>query len=388
MFKLSLIGFFFCFWSINLFAQKKFTISGTLPIRYDGVEINLSSDDSLFLPLKTLVKKGKFSFKGNIRQEYEHVYLTVKRENIILGWCDFFICATEMQMEILALKEKKLDSDIKYRNVPFVEELRKYKAFTKSVEDSLAYNVNLLIKAINGYRRDLNKDSLEAIAKNLTDKKIARRIKFIKTITNSYIGLYLFNKDILNYVSAELRINPDSLMSIYSVFPESIQETYLGKSVVEYINKRQSLQINSILPDFSFITNTGQQYRLSSLLNKKYVLLCFWDAGCIPCIKNFPLLNKVAKDYEEKELQLVSVSIDNNEAQWLKALKKYNLPWLQTCDLPSYIKDTKVRSLYDVNYIPQYFLLDKEGRLIYHNTQVRDDDAYNFLQEKLRQLFQ
>ncbi|HET6724220.1 MAG TPA: TlpA disulfide reductase family protein [Chitinophagaceae bacterium] len=340
------------------------------------------------MPLKTLVKKGKFSFKGNIRQEYEHVYLTVKRENIILGWCDFFICATEMQMEILALKEKKLDSDIKYRNVPFVEELRKYKAFTKSVEDSLAYNVNLLIKAINGYRRDLNKDSLEAIAKNLTDKKIARRIKFIKTITNSYIGLYLFNKDILNYVSAELRINPDSLMSIYSVFPESIQETYLGKSVVEYINKRQSLQINSILPDFSFITNTGQQYRLSSLLNKKYVLLCFWDAGCIPCIKNFPLLNKVAKDYEEKELQLVSVSIDNNEAQWLKALKKYNLPWLQTCDLPSYIKDTKVRSLYDVNYIPQYFLLDKEGRLIYHNTQVRDDDAYNFLQEKLRQLFQ
>ena len=58
MFKLSLIGFFFCFWSINLFAQKKFTISGTLPIRYDGVEINLSSDDSLFLPLKTMSVKS------------------------------------------------------------------------------------------------------------------------------------------------------------------------------------------------------------------------------------------------------------------------------------------------------------------------------------------
>lgn len=388
MLRLSLIGFFFCFWGINVVAQKMFTISGTLPIKYDSVEINLSSDDSLFLPLKTIVKKGKFSFKGNIRQEYEHVYLTAKRENIILSWCDFFICATEMQIEILALKEKKLDNDIKYTNVPFVEELRKYKAFTKPVEDSLSYNVNLLIKAKNGYWRDLNKDSLEAIAKNLTDKKIARRIKFIKTITNSYIGLYLFNKDILNYVSAELRINPDSLMSIYSTFPDSIKETYLGKSVVEYISKRQSLQINSILPDFSFITNTGQQYRLSSLLNKKYVLLCFWDAGCLPCIKNFPLLKKLAKDYEEKELQLVSVSIDNNEAQWLKALKKYNLPWLQTCDLPAYIKDTKVRILYDVNYIPQYFLLDKEGRLIYHNTQVSDDDAFDFLQEKLRHLFE
>lgn len=387
MFKLSLIGFFFCFCGTNLFAQKMFAISGKLPVMYEGVEIKLSSDDSLFLPLKTIVQKGKFSFNGNTRQEYEHVYLTLKRENIMLGWCDFFICAGEIQIEILALKEEKLDNDIKYTNVPFVEELRKYKAFTKSVEDSLSYNVSLLIKAINGYRRDLNKDSLEAIAKNLTDNKIARRITFIKTVTNSYIGLYLFNKDILNYVSAELRINPDSLMSIYSTFPDSIKETYLGKSVVEYISKRQSLQINSILPDFSFITNTGQQYRLSSLLNKKYVLLCFWDAGCIPCIKNFPVLKKIAKDYEEKDLQIVSVSIDKNEAQWLKALKKYNLPWLQTCDLPPYVKDSKVRSVYNVNYIPQYFLLDKAGRLIYHNTQVSDDDAYNFLQEKLRQTF-
>lgn len=58
------------------------------------------------------------------------------------------------------------------------------------------------------------------------------------------------------------------------------------------------------------------------------------------------------------------------------------MPWLQTCDLPGYVK-IDVNTLYEVHFIPQYFLINKEGKLMYQNVLNDDADDYSILIEVL-----
>lgn len=136
------------------------------------------------------------------------------------------------------------------------------------------------------------------------------------------------------------------------------------------------------MPDFSFKTNFGKKYTLSQFRDKKYILLCFWASWCKPCIKNIPMLNDINNNFSSKGLQLVSISIDNNKNTWLSALKKFKMPWTQSCDIKEFI-EKKVRFLYDINWIPQYFLIDKNGLLIYQNSLFHDSNSYSVLKKIL-----
>lgn len=386
LYKIAALSYLFSFFCAEIIAQKRFSISGILPERFDGVEINLSSDNTAFRLLNTKAQKGQFHFSGEIKEEYDHVKLSIKRDNEYLGGAAFFIKSGEMKIEFLSLKDKSPQNHIRYFNVPFIKEQQKYDALLQPIQDSIIFVFNLLNAVKKGYRSEYNKDSLVEVIKSLRAETISRKQKFIKKNRNNYLGFYLFNTEIINNVTDNMDIHPDTLMSDYTAFDRYLRETELGRSVEAYISKKKSLLINEILPNFSFSTSKFEQYDLSSFRKKKYALLCFWDSWCSPCIRSIPLLKKLGKEYEEKGLQMISISIDNDEVKWLNSLKRHDLPWLQTCDLPAYVKGPRVRSLYDINYIPQYFLIDKEGRLIYHNNQLKDSDEYNILQKMLENL--
>lgn len=91
--------------------------------------------------------------------------------------------------------------------------------------------------------------------------------------------------------------------------------------------------------------------------------------------------------YDQRGLSIISVSMDSDESIWLNSIKKYELPWLQTCDISKYVNEISMQQLYNIRYYPQYFLLDKEGRLIYHNVQSNDDDEYSVLKRTLETIF-
>lgn len=378
---------FLCLFSSEIYAQNEFVISGTVPL--DEVDVELYSDNPKFHALKTTARNKEFHFSGSMNQEFEHVFLKISKNDkrLTAGW-SFYIRSGEMKLKILTLDDKVAKNNIMYFNVPFVEEQNRYDSLIKPLQDNRSYSYRLLQWWKNDNRRlQHNMDSLAGVIKSLREEELSRKIEFVKANSKAYMALYTFNSEILTPIT-DFRIEPDSLMSIYSLFDESLKATDLGKSVYAYISKKQQLTINRVLPDFSFLTSNGQNYKLSSFRHKKYILLCFWDIYCIPCIKNIPLLKRLNETYAGKGLQMISISIDTdaNLKAWKSSLERYDMPWLETCDLPPYIKEPKVRTLYDINYIPQYFLLDKDGKLIYHNTQLKDGDDYSILQELLENL--
>ena len=378
---LTICLFFSC---VHLYAQQNFVLSGHLP--EDGVDLELTLAHSAFRSLEKVVKGRTFAFRGQIRDDFEQVHLNASKNGVhVRGWT-FYIKAGEMKVEVLTFDKSAVgDRAIRYANIPFLEEQKRYTALMQPVLDSI-YLINTLIRRIdNGLKTGHQKDTLTAMMEALKEEELNRKVEFVKNHPDAYFSLNIFYKDILNSFMIDFKMDPENLIALYGHFNERLKETSLGKEVHGMISRKKSVLLNNVLPDFSFTTDAGEKMRLSAFRHKKYILICFWDSFCKPCIKSIPLLKELDETYGGKGLQMISVSLDRDAKRWFVALEKYNLPWLQTCDLPDYIPGAAVRSLYEINYIPQYFLIDKEGKVIYHNTQLKDGDDYTILQEILKQ---
>lgn len=256
----------------EIYAQNSFVITGTVP--YDEVDVELGSFGSRnpkLSTLKTTAKNKEFHFSGSIDEDFEHVYLTIsKNDKRLKGWT-FYIKSGEMKVEILSLDDKVDEKDINYFNMPFIEEQKKYDSVINSVRKNLSYSSAWLQIWKNDTKNVYNLDSLEGVIKFLKKEERRRKVEFVKANSDTYIALNIFNREILNLGFIDFHIAPDSLMSIYSAFNESLNGTDLGKSAYAYISQKQKLTINRVLPDFSFLTNTGQNYKLSSFFKIKNI---------------------------------------------------------------------------------------------------------------------
>lgn len=265
---------------------------------------------------------------------------------------------------------------------PTKEDEHGYLEYVEPAEDSLHKAFTFWQFVRRGVVKGHNVDSLEVLVDLLRQKVRERQTEYILQHPNIYASMYYFNFNLVN----SPRVPVDSLAAMYRRFSKDLRVTALGKAIDSAIKKKKTLALNNEMPLFTFRAYNGQKIDLVSFRQEKYVLLCFWDSWCPPCIRNIPMLKTLYHEYKGKGLELISVSIDNDEQKWLTTVKKYDMPWLQTVDLPRYISSSRVRSLYDIHYIPQYFLLNKEGKLIYQNSFSNDGDDHAVLRQILTEL--
>ena len=114
-------------------------------------------------------------------------------------------------------------------------------------------------------------------------------------------------------------------------------------------------------PDFKFLPPEGKPISLSSLKGK-VVLIDFWASWCGPCRKENPNLVKLYEKYKDKGFTILSVSLDNDEAAWKKAIEADGLIW------PNHVSDLKgwestMTKVYGFNSIPHTVLVNKEGKI-------------------------
>ena len=265
----------------------------------------------------------------------------------------------------------------------FEVDKKRYLEYTNPSAEAAGKAFNFWKAAEKGQWKNYNKDSLHAVYDSLNQLNWQRKVAFIKQNTASYASLYFFNQKFI--VSSKFR--PDSLNKLYLSLSKDVRITPLGKSVAASIKRKHELQLNHKMPDFSFRTSDEKMVSISEFRGKNNILLCFWASWCGPCIHNIPFLKQIEEAYRSKNLQVISISIDEDSIKWLAALEKYNMPWIQTCDLPVYTNKTSLSTLYEIHFIPQYFLINKEGELVYQNVLNDDNDDHIVLKEALKKAF-
>src|SRR5689334_20368114 len=74
--------------------------------------------------------------------------------------------------------------------------------------------------------------------------------------------------------------------------------------------KWQDCVMNKPVPDIEFKTVAGKEIEFRKLKGK-IVVLNFWFTACPPCLAEIPALNKLAKEYKNKNVIFFGITYDS-----------------------------------------------------------------------------
>lgn len=180
-------------------------------------------------------------------------------------------------------------------------------------------------------------------------------------------------------VTAEMQQDPSLLEKRYQLLDESVKKGFFGKIVKEQIASTKIGSIGSDAVEFTQTDIDGKAIALSSFRGK-YVLVDFWASWCRPCREENPNVVTAFNKYKDRNFTILGVSLDNNKAPWLKAIKSDNLVWTQVSDLKGW--SNEVAGKYNVQSIPQNFLIDPSGKIVAKN--LRGEELHAKLDELLK----
>lgn len=186
---------------------------------------------------------------------------------------------------------------------------------------------------------------------------------FFQTVEATYTRIINENKDTfwgpLMMISLFSYLTPDQ-REMYDSLSDEAKNSYYGKKVYEELYPAG--KIGQQMPDFA-VTYKNENTTFHKLCDgKKVVILDFWASWCRPCRAEIPHLKAIYEKHKNNGLDIVSVSIDDDNAAWEKALAKENMPWHNFRDA-----DDNISALYKVRAVPQMYVVDSKGILIGEN---------------------
>ena len=142
------------------------------------------------------------------------------------------------------------------------------------------------------------------------------------------------------------------------------------------VEATEAQQTADLAPDFELPDLQGNPLKLSSLRGK-YVVLDFWGAWCVWCVRGIPNMKDAYAKYKDK-MEILGIDCRDAEPKWKAAVNEYQLPWLQVrCP------DDKLQTLasqYNIEGFPTKVIIDPEGKIV--KVVVGEDPAfYTFLDE-------
>jgi len=329
---------------------EELKVSSSIPV--DSVELD---------------KDGSFKFKGKIG--YPNFYLLSLNKN------NFVTLLVDTTEKISVFGDAaNFSRDYIVQGSPgslLVQELNNMLTKTKHKIDSIRNH-------INAYRmRDdysVQRSSWNQEIADIKQAQIRYSTNFIQKHPFSLSSvLALYQKfDDSNYVVQDLQSLKVAASALNSFFPKSehVKALYANTQRLMAQEKNNKLQqfidqngVNS--PDIKLPNTNGRDVSISSLTNK-VVLIQFWSAlNRDSRIQNQALVDLYSK-YKSRGLEIYQVSVDTDRTAWLNAIEQDGLNWINVGDMKGSIVAS---NLYNIQFIPSNYILDKERRIVAKNLQ-------------------
>lgn len=147
----------------------------------------------------------------------------------------------------------------------------------------------------------------------------------------------------------------------YEQFGDSAKNSYYGRMVYEELYPLG--RPGDKVPDFKGRDIKGSDLTLSEVAKaNKFVLVDFWASWCRPCRAEIPNVKAIYDKHHADGFEIVSVSIDEQEEPWVKAVETEKLVWPNLRDT-----DKSIAKSYKVSAVPTMVLIDSEGKMVAEN---------------------
>ena len=148
----------------------------------------------------------------------------------------------------------------------------------------------------------------------------------------------------------------EKLIARYPQLQEAkqLKQEYLDKRAI-----RNALKTGSQIPPIVYNDPNGKPVDIKSYKGK-YVLIDFWASWCGPCRKAIPEVKTLYTQYKEKGFEVLSISVDTDNAAWRRAMSEEAMPWTQV------LSPDKNKTLADfmIIGIPTLYLIDRDGKIV------------------------
>jgi thiol-disulfide isomerase/thioredoxin len=160
----------------------------------------------------------------------------------------------------------------------------------------------------------------------------------------------------------------------YRKYHTDIGPGYFRDTLEHFYKAIQRLKPGAPAPAFTLKDPDGKKVSLSDFKNK-IVYIDFWGFTCGPCIyeiKNHA--EKLYAKYKDKDVVFLNICVDAKQKEFKEKLKK--LPFEGVHLLAEGFTNHPVCSDYNVNSVPRYIIIDKQGRIV-NSTAGRPGELLN-----------
>lgn len=144
------------------------------------------------------------------------------------------------------------------------------------------------------------------------------------------------------------------------VIAQNLKDVAQRNEFIALFEKVGLTEKGASFPSLELETTDGKLVSSTSLFkDNKYIYIDLWASWCKPCVKEIPALKVLEKEYKDKNIEFVSISIDAKVENWHKAMKQYDLHGTQLLD-----KENQIGNVLNIQGIPRFLFYGPKGDLI------------------------
>jgi len=165
----------------------------------------------------------------------------------------------------------------------------------------------------------------------------------------------------------------DGLVDAFPLYREISGKSKLFKENERAFNSLRKLLPGVMATDFEMQDSNGNTVHFLDVVGKgKITYIDFWATWCGPCCGEIPYVEKLVEHYKNNgEIEMISISLDNNRKAWLSKLEQDKPDWRQFI-IPGAFKSDFAKE-YNIRAIPRFMIFDKEGKIVTINAQRPSD---------------
>ncbi len=325
------------------------------------------SDVNNYLAQKLLIEEKSGDMEKLYALDEEEFLAAMKQQKIALEQS----LKPELDADFIAFEKE----NINYEHISNVTMYERYHSFLSKdrefkvsesfpdLEKDLAYDNVEHFKSYDTYKRlvsrNFNRLAFETSEKDSIPFATAA-INIIKNSKDAQVIKNYLLSGLSNRVDGN---NPSAGQLFDDIIAHSTDEDFKKELTRTYENIKKLVKGNASPVFVNYENNAGGTTSLADLKGK-YVYIDVWATWCGPCKAEIPHLQKVEKQYHDKNIEFVSISVDTkkNHDKWKKMVADKDLGGIQLLadkDFKSdFVQD------YNINGIPRFILLDPAGNIV------------------------